>query len=239
MTKKHDFSQGMIFVERPSKTNIMFHKFLILLSIPLLFFMSCEDVQIDPNGMGISVQIDSSSNSALNIQIDEAYMRISEIEFEGELTDDQEIEVESSIETVLDLLTGTANPALPNVQIPAGLYEEFEIDVEGADDGGTVFFLKGSLTDSAQNTFNVELDVQEQFNLELEYENFQVDSAMTFGATFIINPAAWFLNLTIQELATATVDANGLILIDPNNNTAIYNKIVDNIDDGIEWEWDD
>lgn len=175
----------------------------------------------------------------MNIQIDEAYMRISEIEFEGELANDQEIEVESSIETILDLLTGVANPALPNIQIPAGLYEEFEIDVEGADDGGTVLFIKGRLTDSAQNTFSVELDVQEQFNLELEYENFQVDSTLSFGATFTINPTAWFLALTFQELQNATVDANGLILIDPNNNTAIYNRILDRLDDGIEWEWDD
>ena len=217
----------------------MFQKFILALSIPLLFLMSCEDVQIDPNGMGINVRIDSTNNSALDIQIDEAYMRISEIEFEGEMANDQEIELASSIETMLDLLTGIANPALPNIVIPPGLYEEFEIEVEGADDGGTVFFLKGSLTDSAQNTFNVELDIQEQFNLELEYENFQVDSSMTFGATFTIHPAAWFLSLTAQELATATVDANGIILIDPNNNTAIYNRIVDVLDDGIEWEWDD
>lgn len=216
----------------------MLQKFLIALSIPLLFIYACEDVQVDPNGMGITVRIDSTNNSPLNVQIDEAYMRISEIEFEGELANDEEIEVESSVETMLDLLTGVSNPALPNIQIPAGLYEEFEIDVEGADDGGTVLYMKGSLTDTAQNNFSVELNVQEPFNLELEYENFQVDSAMTFGATFTINPTAWFLALTFQELQNATVDANGLILIDPNNNTALYNKIVERLDDGIEWEWD-
>ena len=70
--RKGDFFQGMIFVEMRVKTHNMFQKFLIVLGISLLCFMSCEDVQIDPNGMGISVRLDSTSNSGLNIQIDEA-----------------------------------------------------------------------------------------------------------------------------------------------------------------------
>jgi len=215
--------------------------FYLLLFLPTCFIISCEDVQVTPNGMGIRIVIDSTSTSqsAGSIQIDEAYMRISEIEFEGELTDDEEIELESSQTVMFDLLTGQANPSLNYLVIPAGLYEEFELEVQGADDGGTVFYVRGSFTDSLQNQTLIELDIREAFSLELEWENYQVDSTRAFGATFLINPAAWIANISLQDLQSADRDSNGVVVISPNSNTGIYSQLIAVIPEGIEWEWDD
>ena len=141
--------------------------------------------------------------------------------------------------TTIDLITGTADPALPNLSIPAGRYEELELEAQGANDGDPVIYMVGAVEDSNGNPIPVRIDVREEFSLEMEWENFEVDSTVAFGATFFIDPSVWFTNIYLQELQQADRDANGIVNISPNDNIDIYNRLKALLHDGIEWEWDD
>lgn len=214
--------------------------FSLLLPALLLVITSCEQVSVDPDGLEINIILDqsSTSNGPVDFVIDEAYLRLSEIEFEGEKKNDEEIEIEVEQVTTVNLLTGVADPGLPTISIPAGTYEEFELEVSGADDGGTVFFMKGAIIDSAQNQTPFEIDIREEFSLEVEWENFTLDSTTTIGPTFMINPMAWIDSLGVNQLINATL-VDGIITISPDQNSDIYMNLVRHLPEGIEWEWDD
>ena len=214
--------------------------YLFSLALLLFIFHSCDDVDVDPTGMGFSVILNPASNASApgSLQFDEGFIRISEIEFEGENSDDDEIEIELEQHTTIDLVTGDASPPLDFIAIPAGTYEEFEVEIQGADDGDTVIFLKGVFIDSAQNQLPVEVIIKEQFSLELEWENYTVDTTIAFGATFLIDPTTWFQQINLQDLMQADT-INGVVIISPDENINLYDRLTGNLSEGIEWEWDD
>ena len=215
--------------------------FALLFAFVLCLAIACDGVTVDPTGMGVTVQLDPAASTIgpADLQFTEGFLNISEIEFEGEKEDESEIELEVEQLTTIDLATGVATPALPIITIPAGVYEEFELEVSSVDDGETVIFLKGTFVDSSQAQVPIEVDIQESFSLELEWENYTVDSTTTFGATFLIDPLVWFQSITDQELNQADRDANGTVIISPTNNPDLYAKLISIIPEGIEWEWDD
>lgn len=219
----------------------MFHKtYWLSLAFILILFASCDDTTVDPNGMGFTVVLNPNPNGPGpgDLTFDEGYIRVSEIEFEGEQDDDDEIEVEIEQLTTIDLITGEFDPDIGPLSIPAGTYEEFEIEVQGAEDGGTVIFLRGTFTDSMQQVIPLEVDIQESFSLELEWENYVVDSTLAFGATFFIDPQAWFQTISLTDLMQAD-QTNGIVRISPTENTDLYDRLTAFLDEGIEWEWDD
>lgn len=218
----------------------MLTKFAYLLLACFAFILvACDGVQVTPNGMGLQVQLDSTFNGGpTDLSFDAGYIRLSEIEFEGEKTNGDEIEYEVEQLIKIDLATGLATPTLNPIMIPAGEYEELELEVQGAEDG-TIVFLEGSFTDSSLNIVPLQLDIQESFSLEIEYENYSIDSTLSFGALFIVDPSYWFANINQQELQQADKDSNGVVIIAPNSNPVLYDKVTADLSDGIEWEWDD
>lgn len=221
----------------------MTRTFVIFILIALLFGMiSCSKVKVDPNpGMGFQVLIDQNSSitGPGSVKLDTAYLRLEEIEFEAEKTEDEEVEIEIEQLTTIDLISGTSNPQLPSLNISSGHYEELELEARGAEDGGFVLYLFGTVEDSAQNLIPVRVEMFEPFSLEMEWENFVVDSTVAFGATFFIDPSAWFTGIHLQDIQQADRDANGVVNITPNDNTGLYNQLKAVLGEGIEWEWDD
>ena len=213
---------------------------IVSLSLALFacLWVACDQVGVDPTGMGTTVILDQSLSATQpgEIQFEEGYLVIREIEFEGEKEDDNEIEVEIEQLTTLNLLTGETDPALPNLSIPAGRYEELELEVHSAEDG-TILFLRGFFLDSTQQQIPLEIDIRKSFSLELEWENYEVDSTVAFGATFTIAPQLWFTGITLDELSQAD-QIGGVVIISPDNNQNLYAKLTDDLSEGIEWEWD-
>ena len=79
----------------------------VLLACFSVLLVACDGVQIDPNGMGLQVQLDSTFNGGpADLSFSDGYIRISEIEFEGEKVDGSEIEYEVEQLTTIDLATG-------------------------------------------------------------------------------------------------------------------------------------
>lgn len=125
-----------------------------------------------------------------------------------------------------------SNQLLGNVDIAKGTYHDAEIKVE----------LKSSLTEpalylkgiyaSANGSVPIELSLSEggeQMEVIATAKNLTVSAQDSYIA---------FINMHLDKLmagvSTADLDAatlsNGSIIIDPNNNTAIYDKIMANID---------
>lgn len=207
----------------------------------LFVLISCTGVTVDPTGMGFTVLLDpaASTSAPADLQILNGFLRLSEIEFEGEKVDESEIEFEVEQLTTIDLATGTATPSLSFLAIPAGEYEEFEIELQGPDDGDTTVFLTGTFVDSSQQQVPIDIHITESFELEMEYENYVVDSTIAFGATFLIDPIVWFQTITTQDLQQADQNANGGVVISATENTDLYGKLKDHLSEGINWEWDD
>ena len=221
----------------------MTRKFAVLILIALLFGMiSCSKVNVDPNpGMGFQIILapNSSSSGPGSVKIDTAYLRLNEIEFEAEKSEDMEVEIEIEQLTTIDLVSGTSNPQLPNLNISSGHYEELEVEIHGAEDGDFVIYLTGIVEDSAQNLIPVRVEMFEPFRLEMEWENYVVDSTVAFGAIFFIDPSVWFSGLNIHDLQQADRDPSGVVNITPNDNSELYKQLKAILGKGIEWTWDD
>lgn len=206
----------------------------------LLLLAACESTEVEPDGMRVRVQLQASSdtNALGSWTISEAYLKVQEVKFEGEKEDDNEVEYELTRRTTINLITGEANPSLAPLIIPAGTYEEFEVKVQSVDDGSTSLFLKGVLQNDTQQ-LPVEIDIREAFSLELEWEPYTVEEGTTFGAVFQLDPMPWFQALDVLALAQAQLTADGVLVISPESNAALYTEVVANLSQGVSWEWDD
>ena len=214
--------------------------FALSLALIQLCLIACDSVTVDPTGMGINVQFNQASTTQgpADLQFTEGFLRLSELEFEGERKDGGEIELEIDQLTTIDLATGVATPPLPGLSIPAGVYEELELEVAGADDG-TVLFLKGTFMDSLQNQTPIEVDIRKEFSLEMEWENYTIDSTISFGASFLIDPLIWFQTISAQDLYEADRNTSGVVIISPSENRDLYQELTGFLPEGIEWEWDE
>lgn len=136
--------------------------------------------------------------------------------------------VEPSIYKV-DLFGG--NQLLGNVDIAKGTYHDAEIKIElQSSSTEPALYLKGVYA-SATGSVPIELSLSEggaQMEVIATAKNLTVGSKDSYIA---------FINMHLDKLmagvSTADLDAatlsNGSILINPNNNTAIYDKIMANI----------
>lgn len=217
----------------------MLSKFSYLLLASFVFPLAAIDgVEVDSSGIGLQVQFDSIINGGpANMTFYKGIIRLSEVEFEGEETNGEKIEYQVEQLTTIDLTTALASPALNPIMIPAGEYQELQLEVQGAQNG-SVIYLEGSFTDKSQNLVPLLIDIQESLSLELEYENYTVDSNISIDATFLVNPTYWFSNISYQDLQQADRDSNGVVRISPINNVQLYKKLTSNLSRGIEWKQD-
>ncbi|MFK7925646.1 MAG: hypothetical protein AB8H47_27085 [Bacteroidia bacterium] len=216
----------------------MLSKFSYLLLASFIFPLTATDgVKLNPSGIGLQVQFASIINGGpANMTFYNGIIRLSEIEFEGEEINGKTIEYQVEQLTTIDLTTALASPALNPIMIPAGEYEELQLEVQGAKNG-RVIYLEGSFTDSKQNLVPLLIDIQESLSLEIAYKNYTVDSSPSFDATFLVDPTYWFSNISYQDLQQADRDSNGVVRISPINNIPLYKKLTADLSEGIEWQW--
>ncbi len=157
---------------------------------------------------------------------------LSEVEFEVE-TDNDSIEIDFELEasTVIDFATGETSPDISFVKIPAGTYNEMEVEIELQDeDDIPSIILYGIYTDGE----DINHDVRFEFN---SGESFEVEreGSITFAsdenvlAQVTLDPGAWFQGVTNEHLSAAE-KVDNVIVISEDYNTGIFDIVADGLD---------
>lgn len=211
---------------------------LTVFSIALLLFTACED---DNSGKAtLKMEFEAvttgstlKSTAANSIEFSSGHIILEEVEFETETETDSiavDFEIESYI--TIDIITGETTPDLSAVEIVPGKYEEIEIELELWDETDEPSIdMDGVWTDSegTDHPIKLLLPIGQSFSLELEGE-FTIEENTSMIAQITFDPVAWFNGEAGELLPTATKNEDGIIVISPNQNADIYDKLKDAID---------
>ncbi|MGM0579632.1 MAG: hypothetical protein ACQETL_03070 [Bacteroidota bacterium] len=210
---------------------------LVVAVIAFGMFACSED---ETNGARLNLDFntvttaDNTSQRALTngLEFTDGFITLSDVNFEAEAdVDSLEIEFELEQQTILDFATGTTNPDISGITIPAGTYEEVEIEIELYDEGdepGVV--LNGTFThDGVETPVRFEFDSGETFEVEME-GNVVLSDGTNALAQITLDPHVWFANVSAEQLAAAERDADGVIVISESINSDIFDIAADGLD---------
>lgn len=222
---------------------------LLLAGVLALGMFACGEDEVAPQqhaqvSMSFNTVTTSSANAGGRVLegtnalvFTSGYITIREVQFEAE-TDSDSVEVNLEQITTIDFATGITTPDISGLSIPAGTYREVEVEIELQDEGDQpAVVLNGTYTDAE----GVKHPVRFEFN---SGETFEVEKegAITFAggesilAQVTFNPNVWFADVSNEQLAAATKDANGVIVISSTQNTNIFNAAADGLDLATEVE---
>lgn len=159
---------------------------------------------------------------------------IGELEFEVETENDStSIDFELEQVVVIDFATGSTTPDIGSISIPAGTYEEVEIEIElhEGPTGNPAIMLNGVFTDleGTEHPVRFEFNSEESFEVEREgVITFSEDQTALAQVTF--DPVLWFAEVSAEEMSAATKDENGTIVISSTQNADIFDIVADGLD---------
>jgi len=139
-----------------------------------------------------------------------------------------ETEISSKNLTNVDLFA--ISPSLVNATIAPGTYTEVEIKVELVHSNTDALPLKltGSFASSGGTVIPVELDFNSDAEIKAEAENVTVTDSTNFSAIVHFHLNKLVAGISAADFDNATL-TNGTIVISSTSNTAIYNKLLNNI----------
>lgn len=164
------------------------------------------------------------------------------VEFEAESENDlMEMEFERDGDVVLDFATGETTPDISYIIIPAGTYEEIEIEMGLKDDGaGPSIVLEGVYTDLEGTDHMVRFEYNSDETFEVEMEGTLVFEAdVTFIAQVTIDPASWFMGVSNQDFISAVKNDSDVIVISSASNRDIYDIVVNGFELASDVEFND
>ena len=181
------------------------------------------------------VTLNGTGTSAANVTFTSGIANIASIRLETKKNGVAK-EITTSNLTNVDLFAIT--PASIAAAIDTGTYKEIEVRIVLAKSATTALpvVLKGNFTSAGGAVVPLEFDFNDDAVLKFQSpDNFVVD-----GKTNITSILKLHLNMLLRGITSAQVDqaprTNGVILISSTVNTAIYNKIKDNVIDSFEGE---
>lgn len=220
----------------------------LLIIVLLTATISCDTSDSNPNEVqqiSVKIKIDTSSNSnakdlasptiAQTVDsLTEVKLLVEELELES-TTDEDSLDFEVD-DFIVNLPLDGSEFALASANVPSGVYEEFEMEIEydddtnvddpdfinnsGDDDDGYSVVIKGFY-----NGEEFMYRSEEDFELELEFNPpFEVNENSS-SITININPAGWFKDSSGNDL-------------DPNE-PANHEQIDNNIENSFDVEDDD
>jgi len=214
-----------------------------------LAFTSCEEDKQNEPQIGLkfnTIQTPITLNSGLKsvhqtkeLSFNSGFITLREVQFEVE-ADEDSVEVDFNLETItkIDFATGETNPDISYAKIPAGTYNEVEIEIELQDeDDNPSVVLNGKFVD----TEGVSHDIRFEYNSGETFE-FEKEGTITFEtnesvlAQVTIDPTAWFAEVTAAQLSGATKNENGVIVISSTQNAEIFDIAADGLDIATEVE---
>lgn len=171
------------------------------------------------------------------------HIAISSLEFEVEAENDSiEIEFEIEQNTLIDFATGTTNPPNINfISIPAGTYEEVEVEIElseGSEQPAIILYGTYVAPDGVEHKIQFEFNSEESFEVEREGLISFAESQVAI-AQITFDPVAWFIEVTDEQYANATKNEEGVIVVSSTENTHIFDVVADDLDLASDVEMED
>lgn len=214
---------------------------LIGLMIAGTAITSCKKEE-EKGSMNLTMQMSKGTGTvqktaAGTLQFTQGSVTVSEVRFEGEFTNGEELEFSSEQITRIDLATGVASPAF-SAEIPAGNYEELELEVEIYDESDVPSVIaEGTYTNSAGDQIPIRFEFNSGETFEVEGEAVTITEDAQFTAKINFDPLEWFGTVTTAMLDNAE-RVNGVILINEETNESIFSLVADRLDDLTEVEFD-
>ena len=174
-----------------------------------------------------------------NFAFSDGFITISELEYEAE-TENDSTSVEFELEGIvmIDFATGIPTPDISAIAVPAGTYEEVEIEIElsdETDEPGVV--LNGIYTSPDGTTKPVRFEFNSDEEFEVEREGtiiFTENQAALAEITF--DPSVWFAGVTDEHMENADTNIDGIIVISENHNTDIFEIVEEGLELASELE---
>lgn len=207
------------------------NKFMILLLLATFLLACNEDKAI--TGYTVSVKSEPNKEKATSIQITSGFAIVNEVELDKDGEQFQEIDIEGSYR--FDLVTGVSTPAFPTAEVPAGNYDELEVEM-GKEDGDTAIYIEALYSDdtSSVNVY-IAIDEELEFELEDEVNGVNIDPNTISQLNITLNLSAILSNEDWSQASRSS----GAIYVSRNNNTVIYYNIVSAINTEIDLDEDD
>lgn len=167
------------------------------------------------------------------------FITLSEVSYEVE-SDEESVEVEFEIEmnTKVDFATGETNPDISAAVIPAGTYNEMEVEIELQDEGDApAMVLHGTYVDIQGVSHDVRFEYNSGETFEVEKEGiitFEEDESVLAQITF--DPTVWFAEVSNEQMAEASKNTEGVIVISETQNADIFDTVADGLDLATEIE---
>ncbi|MBZ9730377.1 hypothetical protein LB467_11835 [Salegentibacter sp. JZCK2] len=168
-----------------------------------------------------------------NFVFDDGFITLSSMEYEAESENDLEsVEFELEQVVVIDFATGIPTPDIMAIAIPAGTYEEVEIEVELFDETEEPsIVLNGTYTSPNGTAHPVRFEFNSGEEFEVEREGtivFTEDQPAIAEITF--DPSVWFALVTDEDMESANKNMDGIIVISEDHNTDIFETVEDGLD---------
>ncbi len=218
--------------------------FTVIIVSLLLFLITtgCDRNKITTMSVSLkmktkSVQISNKTASANNqLDFDDGYVIIREIVFDGDRVSEGAVSITHEQISKIDLMTGVATPPV-DVTIPPGEYRDINLGIEIQDEDSIPSIVaEGTYT----NDSGVSTPVRFEFNsgevFEAEASAHTFDNGSSAIAEIDFSPALWFSTVTGGMLDSAQ-RVNGVILINENNNSEIFDIVADKLDDATDAEF--
>lgn len=172
-------------------------------------------------------------SSSGSVVFTEGSITIRELEFEVETGNDSTaVDFNLEQEVVIDLATGNTTPDIGYVNIPAGSFEEIEVEIElqdNTEDPAVVLHGTYTAPDGANHPLTFEFNSGESFEVERE-GNITFSEAQAAIAQVTFAPAQWFAGVSDEAMLAASKNEEGVIVISSTQNPDIFDIVADGLD---------
>lgn len=177
--------------------------------------------------------------SSGSVVFSEGFITIRELAFEVEADNDStSVDFNLEQEVVIDFATGNTTPDIGYINIPAGTFEEVEVEIElqdNTDSPAVVLHGMYIAPDATEHPLTFEFNSGETFEVEREGTiTFSEAQAALAQVTFA--PAQWFIGVSDEAMLAATKNAEGVIVISSTQNPEIFDTVADGLDIATEIE---
>jgi hypothetical protein len=225
---------------------------LVAILIAGVSFTSCEkDDTVTNNEPKIGLEFNTvttpliladglkSAQQVKELAFTSGFITLREIEFEVEIGEDSvEIDFNIELNTKIDFATGETNPDISYIEIPAGTYDAFELEIELQDEGDSpAMVLEGTFVDAEGTSHPVRFEFNSGETFEIEKEgNVVFGTNVSALSQITLDPTVWFAEVSYEQLANANKNIDGVIVISETQNPDIFDVVADGLDLATEVE---
>lgn len=203
----------------------MYKKFIVLGVLVSLVFLGCgmfSNNDTSEGSVSISFEMDPTvaARALTNLPSwSTAEVRISGISFDYTVGTEI-IMFDETVSSVVNLLTGESDPALPGFNLEPGTYEGLSFGADLADDGVT----PSILLEGDWNGTPIRVVFLSGETFEAEGDILVVEPDTQYEVKVVLDPDIWFNSITDEMLTNATVGEDGFIELSDSSNATIFDE---------------